>query len=220
MAGMIARLIWNRRNESVHGKDPRHPNSILVKAKEDLRLYHLVQSKERSNGAVVCPNLVQKWKKPPAGKLKLNWDAAINASVGVIGMGGLVRDCQGRVLGSVRANRKLKLSPLDAEAYALLVASQFCKDSGLSELVLEGDSMQVVLKMKNSVRDWSQASLILEEAKSILNSFTSWKIEHTKRDANMAAHLLAKDALNVVDDIFDLESIPDCIKSAVLSDSM
>lgn len=59
---------------------------------------------------------------------KLNWDAALNTSLGVIGIGAILKDCHGMVLGTIRSRRPLRLSPFAVEAYAMLVAILFCLD--------------------------------------------------------------------------------------------
>jgi hypothetical protein len=43
---------------------------------------------------------VQKWKKPPYGVVKLNWDAAINVEVQMMGLGIVARDHTGQVLAA------------------------------------------------------------------------------------------------------------------------
>lgn len=68
-------------------------------------------------------------------------------------------------IGSVRAFKKFRLSLVIVEAYAIMVAIQFCKENGFTDLVLEGDSLQVFLKMQNPVKDWSQGGFILEDVK-------------------------------------------------------
>lgn len=51
------------------------------------------------------------------------------------------------ILGSVRAKRMPKILSLTAKAYAMMVAILFCKETGFIDLVFEGDSLLVVLKM-------------------------------------------------------------------------
>ncbi|KAF5465302.1 hypothetical protein F2P56_015322 [Juglans regia] len=201
VAGSITRLLWHRRNEVVHGKELRHPNSILHKAYEDTRLFKVAKNQVNPLGVNLCPEDKLSWKKPPDGKYKINWDAAINVSLGVLGIGAIIRDSQGMVLGTIRARRFISVSPFKAEAYAMLMAIIFCKDTGFTNIVLEGDSLQVVKQMQKPVKDWSQGGLIIEDAKAILKSLPGWSIGHIRREANMAAHVLAKDALNSVEDL-------------------
>ena len=127
-AGMIARLLWTRRNDFVHGKALRHPNSIIQKVATDLICFKETQDKS-SVGTYRGSRPCVKWKKPLEGKYKLNWDATMDVSRGLVGMGGIIRDCNGEVIATLRAKRKLTLSPFEAEAHALMVAVLFSKEA-------------------------------------------------------------------------------------------
>ncbi|XP_042988748.1 uncharacterized protein LOC122316282 [Carya illinoinensis] len=130
----------------------RHPNFVIYKAISDLRLFKA--TKPINLEEIPTRNTeVAKWRKPTKGKYKLNWDASINDSRGLIGIGAIIRDSYGRVLGTLRARRNMKLSPFAAEAYALMTTVLFSKEAGLSEVHLEGDSLQVVEKLKKPAED-------------------------------------------------------------------
>ncbi|XP_042981157.1 uncharacterized protein LOC122310921 [Carya illinoinensis] len=165
-------------------------------------------------------SLSQAWKKPPDGTYKMNWDASLDTTRGLVGIGAIIRDSYGRVLGTFRARREITLSPYAAEVYALMMAILFCKEAGINEVTLEGDSLQVVKKLKDSREDWSPGGLIVEDTRAVLRSFAFWNVCHTKRDGNVATHLLAKDALLSEFDLYDLEEIPNCIKQVVASDAL
>ncbi|XP_042954641.1 uncharacterized protein LOC122291055 [Carya illinoinensis] len=216
--GSIMRLIWTRRNKVVHGKAFRHPNSILVKAQDDLYCYKLAIQDRVSCRAAETSKSPQKWTTPPEGEYKLNWDAAINQPLNQVGIGDIIRDCSGQVLRKMRARRGLNLSPFTAEAYAMMMAVIFCKEAGFRSVLFEGDSLKVVEGMQKKAKDWSQGGLIIEDTKHMLQDFVRWKFCHTKRDSNMAAHLLAKNALLNDCDLYELEEIPPCIRRAVILD--
>ncbi|XP_042944638.1 uncharacterized protein LOC122278523 [Carya illinoinensis] len=168
-AGSIARLIWARRNEFVYGKELKHPSSIIQRSQNDLRCFRTIKAKGPPTLARSA-SLPQTWKKTPEGNYKLNWDASLNTTKGLVGIGAIIRDSCGRVLGTLRARREIILSPYAAEAYALM-AILFCKESGINEILLEGDSLQVVKKLKDLGEDWSTGGLIVEDTKLVLRSF-------------------------------------------------
>ncbi|KAF5468500.1 hypothetical protein F2P56_012646, partial [Juglans regia] len=111
-----------------------------------------------------------RWTQPAVGILKVNWDAAVQSREGRIGIGVLIRDHQGLVIGALRANRILRGNPFVAEAYGLLMATFFCKDLGLRQLCLEGDSKQVVDLLNQDSSNWSMGGCLITDAKTILNS--------------------------------------------------
>jgi hypothetical protein len=59
--------------------------------------------KERHNPNQVrrVPQLIlgeRNWKLPPEGSLKINFDGALKGNPGQTGMGGVIRDNQGRII--------------------------------------------------------------------------------------------------------------------------
>ena len=96
----IARKIWFRRNEVVHGGSFTHPNVLVQRAKEavaDFRDANMpvdpgVEGRSRSTPA--------RWVGPRSGWSKLNWDAAVSEAHGTVGMGAVVRDEEGAVLAA------------------------------------------------------------------------------------------------------------------------
>lgn len=70
--GMIARLFWSRRNEFMFGKEFRHPNSIVQKAKDDLGCFNTIKAKQNGPNVIAtgCSLSAQRWKKPPDGHIK------------------------------------------------------------------------------------------------------------------------------------------------------
>lgn len=93
---MIARKIWLRRNEFVFKDSFLHPSLVVQQSRQLLVDFKEVQSKNirqiTNNSSQVC-----KWEPPSEGFYKVNWDAAINKSMGKIGIGITTRDQEGNV---------------------------------------------------------------------------------------------------------------------------
>ncbi|KAF5445648.1 hypothetical protein F2P56_034686 [Juglans regia] len=208
------RGIWTRRNNTFHGKDFKHPTALHQLAKAELVAYREILTEE----LVVNPTAhvgTPKWSKPKVGSFKVNWDATVNQREGHIGIGVLIRDHQGLPIGSLQAHRSFKGTPFDAEAYGILLAAVFCKELGITQCLLEGDSNQVVDLMNHHPKNWSLGGCLVEDVRMVLNSFACWSVVHTFREANMAAHHLAKSALKCTEDQYDLETCPSGILSIV-----
>jgi hypothetical protein len=54
----------------------------------------LVATRDR---AVSCLSAAVRWKPPPSGFYKINWDAGVDKQKGKLGIGFIVRDSQGKV---------------------------------------------------------------------------------------------------------------------------
>ncbi|XP_042950075.1 uncharacterized protein LOC122282191 [Carya illinoinensis] len=171
-----------------------------------------------SNGKAPARNLT--WSRLDAEGFKVNWDSAINSREGKIGIGVLVRDHQGRVIGALHANNPLKGSPFDAEAYGVLLTAIFCRELGLKSIYLEGDAKQVVDLLKNHKLNWSLGGCLIGDARQLLNEYSLWSVSHVLREANSAAHYLAKDALLCSEDLYDIEVCPSCICTIVTKEML
>jgi ribonuclease HI len=90
--------------------------------------------------------------------------------------------------------------PIHAEAMGALMAAELCRDLDLLDIILEGDSLQVVQALRCMSQNWSPYGQIVEDARSVLYTRMSWIVSHVKREANPAAHYLAKYALFNVQD--------------------
>jgi ribonuclease HI len=77
--------------------------------------------------------------------MKANWDVALNSAAGkCIGIGVIIRDDKEVVFTAL--SRSVEACPvlIIAEAMGALHAIEFCQDSRLSNIMLEGDSLQLV----------------------------------------------------------------------------
>lgn len=118
--------------------------------------------------------------------MKVNWDAACNIKEGRYGFGSIIRDYRGLVIGTMRAVRTFHVSPLIAEAYGLLLTALFCKNAGLNNLILEGDSLQVVKLIQSRETHWSRAGLFIQDVIHLLDSFSSWSVKHIRTELHIA----------------------------------
>ncbi|XP_042939498.1 uncharacterized protein LOC122274528 [Carya illinoinensis] len=170
------------------------------------------------NGNAPARNLT--WSRPDAEGFKVNWDSAVNSREGKVGIGVLVRDHQGWVIGALRANRLLKGSPFDAEAYGVLLVAVFCRELGLKSIYLEGDAKQVMDLLKNHKLNWSLGGCLIRDARQLLNDYSLWSVSHVPREANSAAHYLVRDALLCSEDLYDIEVCPSCISTIVTKEML
>lgn len=74
------------------------------------------------------------WEALPANWVKVNWDVAIKANCNKIGIGVVIRDCDGVVLASLMKPMLFCVEPSLAKARDLLAATLICKELGLHSL--------------------------------------------------------------------------------------
>jgi ribonuclease HI len=207
LGAVLTRKIWLLRNSIVYGGIFPHPAQLFKEAKVSVEEFHRFNDKEHG-GIVLQENLlIPIWKPPPSGILKANWDAAVKAQEGQVGLGIIVRDCEGFVLVARSTTFFLAIDPTMAEAWAALQAVLFCKELGFFYICFEGDSLQVVKESSTNLGNMSRYGHILEGIKSGLQSFRSANIVYVKREANSAAHGLARAAVTHIVDSIWMEEI-------------
>lgn len=155
------------------------------------------------------------WQKPLPSFMKLNYDATCNIETQRLRFGAIVCDVNGMVMGSLCCSRAFHPDPFTIKDIALVTIFKFCKDVGLSHIVVEGDALRVVKLLRDNIEDWSQGDVLVAGAKAILNSFANWSTTHVRRNANQTTHLLAKEAVNSEVNSYVLEQVPQCIKHVV-----
>ena len=67
------------------------------------------------------------------------------------------------------------------------MGAELCRDLGLLDVILEGDSLQVVQALRSMSQNWSPYGQIVDDARSVLYT-RSWTVSHVRREANSAAH--------------------------------
>jgi hypothetical protein len=117
----IARRLWFRRNDVVHGGYFSHPNEVIGTATALMTEYRSAPipvhvEREALNGSV--EPLMVKWSPPPVGVVKANWDVAVDMKNGKLGYGCVIRDSGGN---------------LQAASYHVeFLTVEFCRDNVFS----------------------------------------------------------------------------------------
>ncbi|KAF5447865.1 hypothetical protein F2P56_033383 [Juglans regia] len=141
-----------------------------------------------------------------------NWDASVDRLSSRVGVGVVVRNWEGRVIAILRAPRKLFPNAKLAESVAALRAVLFCKNLGITRLLLEGDTLSVVKDLNSETLDWRSTGLIIQDIKEELKSLSLESVHFISRLSNCIAHCLAKDALKLSEESISMEGVPPCIQ--------
>ena len=133
----------------------------------------------------------------------------------LMGIGVVVRDHHREIIAALKRRETGSPESIQAEFVGALMAAEFSRDLGLQDLILEGDSISIVNVLRSSVPNWSPFGQIIEDACGILFSRRSWDVMHVKREANMVAHFLAKNAILTSQEEVWMEGCPPCIFSII-----
>jgi ribonuclease HI len=178
--------IWNFRNNQVHQDKAVNP-IVALKALE-FRVVEHVQSILGDSSSMPSKELY--WRPPPRGIIKLNVDVAILQDAAKMAV--VARFDSGHIF---KAWAKLihTTEPLVAEASTILWALQLAKVEKLCGIMVESDSKLCVdaISMGMAICDW-KISTLCYDAIGLAAEFFSCNFFWVKREANMAAHSLAK----------------------------
>ena len=113
-------------------------------------------------------------------------------------------------MGAMSKKLLFPLGHLEAEARVAEEGIALARDLGLSEVVIEGDAKIVMSALANSdpLHTPSSIQKLMKGAKFKLQAFKSWQTRHVHRSCNVAAHMLAKHAYNVLDSLIWVEDTP------------
>jgi ribonuclease HI len=213
---VTAKKIWARRNSVLHEGVFLHPTRIVREAKEMLQAMFTPVEEDTASRRTEEMSATAKWVKPPFGRVKINWDVAFDKTGQYIGFGAIIRDHNGHVQAAKCMRINGAQTPVVGEALAAVAAMEFGKEQGMSDIILEGDSLQVVLAIKEEGPNLQIYGHIVDDVKLLLNSCRSWMVGHVRREANRAAHGLAKEGLLSPTTRIWRNDLPDCIFNIVL----
>lgn len=123
----------------------------------------------------------------------------------------IARDSLGKLVAARGIPIDSKLEPVLAEAQAALHATIFAKNLGLVNIIFEGDTKQIIKAINSEQPCMSSYGPLVDGAVSGLGGLENSPFSHVKREANCAAHGLAKLALNFVTEITWADSLPSTI---------
>ncbi|MBA0869182.1 hypothetical protein Goshw_024265 [Gossypium schwendimanii] len=131
------------------------------------------------------------WRPPKSGIIKLNFDASFennsNFSISAV----LARDSEGLIMGACTYPIVDVADAFVAKARACERALYFARDMGFRKVVVEGDSLTVIKKLKTNFTDRSILSPISQHIRVLAEAFEEVTYNFVPREVNRAAHELA-----------------------------
>ncbi|KAL5565698.1 hypothetical protein UlMin_028862 [Ulmus minor] len=159
------------------------------------------------------------WQAPIVGFVKVNTDAAWCGNQKKFGLGSVIRDHTGKVLGSVAIPVASSVSVAVAESWALEKGASLAKQMGFSAVILESDCLGVTKALESRTLIDSDLSYVFDSIYEICNEFDMYKFSYTPRIGNQVAHSLARLALSLENDQYWPSGIPESLIPLVSSDS-
>ncbi|XP_030945152.1 uncharacterized protein LOC115969601 [Quercus lobata] len=149
-----------------------------------------------------------KWSPPAEGGYKANFDAAFFESSELAGIGVVVRDNSGNVMGALSQKISRPQSVEHAEALAACRAVILVKELLLSQACFEGDCQRVIQAINAGGPNRTLFGHIIEEICNFSSSLASCSFVHVRREGNKLAHALARRAVLSADTDVWVEELP------------
>ena len=117
------------------------------------------------------------WKPPKQGWYKANVDRAVCKERGYRGMGVVIRNAEGQLMGAMSKRLALPLKALETEAMVMQVGIQFAWDLGLMDVVFESDSSTGISALLSATPPPWSIQKVIEGTKQSLKGLFGWKSE-------------------------------------------
>ncbi|GMI75965.1 hypothetical protein like AT2G13980 [Hibiscus trionum] len=143
--------------------------------------------------------------------IKVNFDAVFIQNSRESFSGVVCRDGEGFVVAAGILQHHNVGDAFVAEAMAYLQAVQLVREAGFLNIIVEGDSLTVIRKLRTSIKDSSITGPIVYDNKEASKLFSSISFNHVRREANKVAHELAKEGRNFHCPRFWIEEAPQAV---------
>ncbi|KAF5481630.1 hypothetical protein F2P56_002269, partial [Juglans regia] len=174
-----------------------NPSQIAQAALQSTKDFKEANDREKVDLITGRPTGLTTWSPPPLKVYKANWDASVDRVHSRMGVGVVIRNWEGSVTATLSSSRCIFPDAKLAEAMAALRAVLFCKQIGISRVLLEGDALNVVNDINSEAKDWSSVGLIIQDIKTELQNLEYGSVHFISRNSNCIAHCLAKNALKL-----------------------
>lgn len=139
-----------------------------------------------------CQPSSQKWKPRGVGSFKLNTDAAVKVGDDTFSIGLILRDHQGEFITGKVKRMTMVSSVLEAEVAAIREGLHWLSSLPYHNVEVESDSTLSVQALKRPHDNVLEVDFVLDECRAIIQSGIGLSITFAKRQANKAAHLMAR----------------------------
>jgi ribonuclease HI len=130
--------------------------------------------------------------------------------------GAILRDSNGEVIFSAWGTIPWCQNAETAEAIAVLEGVKSALPIAEKPVIVESDNAAVVKDLQSLVDGKSETSMIISEAKCLLDSLPGYRVEKVLRDCNITAHDIAKLCFREWCEGVLLESVPPCVDGNTL----
>ena len=175
--------IWNNRNNIRQGATSKTALGIINDAYRYMTEYRKVASHPTPRQAVISPKF---WKPPPPNRYKINVDATMFVEAGQCGLGVMICNDSGQLMGVLLKMLPYPLGAMEVKAKAVECGIIFASKLRLRQVIMERDSQVVIHALNQGTTTPLPIQQIISGAQTWLLNFRSSKAIFPQRDCNKA----------------------------------
>ena len=123
-------------------------------------------------------------------------------------MGAVICNAAGEVMAALSARGEVVADSEEAEVRACRKALEFAIDARFSELMVEGDNSVVMSAISSNKPNWSRLGVIYDDIGYLAAGLSYVSFSCIWHNVNTVAHLLARYANGLVEEVVWLEDSP------------
>ncbi|XP_050217875.1 uncharacterized protein LOC126668736 [Mercurialis annua] len=187
---VICWRIWIARNDKCFNNSEWTVSEVNSRALAQLHEFSSAHVLNNQSSAIVngSTRQVQRWRLPPPGMIKINFDAALSISNRIAAVGLVCSYSSGYITYSCSHRFPGIVSPEIAEAlgmrHAIMIASQL----GLRNTIIEGDCLNVISAAQGKKDIPSTIEVIIFDTVRLSSSFIFCDFAYVKRMCNWMAY--------------------------------
>ena len=124
------------------------------------------------------------WTPPPHTRYKINVDGIVFVAQKSAGIGVIIRDSDGSVIGACSKKLRFPLGAVEVEAKAIEFGLQFAKDLLIQDFILEVDSLMVFNALSETSSPPSLIAAMIYGSISTSHKFRHVDFSHVQRQGN------------------------------------
>lgn len=197
--------VWMERNKITHGNQRRTDQQFKIW----LSLYY-DEMKNTNKMGTTSREVISRGCNVEVDihESALFVDAAISTDLQKIGLGAVIVTSNKKIQATMSKPLEGSLTVLHAEALAMLIGLNWATTSGFPVKTIFSDSLTVVQALNNNAEYYNEFGLFLRDIRGLLVMNPGTSVIHVRRNFNVAAHNMAKQALQLEDEAIWLEDFP------------
>ena len=213
---VIMWLIWGRRNAA--RQDESTLDYLHIRSKAEVFLQDFKAAKEDDRRVAAVVSRFPRWIPPIPDQFKINFDGAVFSDLDAAGLGVVIRDSRGRVIGALAERIPIPTSPAIVEALACWRAMVFAKELSLLDAIFEGDAELIIKALQAKEVNHPEYGHVIQDSLVLASYFQVCYFSHVKRVSNSVAHFLARRSKSGHEVQVWLDSLPDDLAPLVVRD--